>query len=55
MSKEGILSILKKTEQDYFAKLATKAKSESTLRNLSAFGGFWVLRSRLQRDSFVLK
>ena len=31
---------LKKTEQDYFARLATKAESESTLRDLSAFGGF---------------
>ena len=30
----------KKTEQAYSAKEAMKAKSESTFRNLSAFGGF---------------
>ena len=32
-----------------------KARSDSTLRNLSAFGGFSVFRSCLQRDLFVSK
>ncbi len=40
---------LKKTEQAYSAEMAMKAGSESTLRNSAVF------RSRLQRDSLVLK
>jgi hypothetical protein len=47
--------ILKKiTEQAYSAEKATKARSESTLRNFSVQYSA-VLRSRLQRDSLVLK
>ncbi len=67
-------SILKKTEPAYSAEKATKAKSESTLRNsirllstgsglelaegspsLAAVQYSAVFRSRLQRDSLVLK
>ena len=54
MSNECILSILKKDGQAYSAEKATKARSESTLRN-SADQYSAVLRSRLQRDLLVLK
>ncbi len=45
---------LKKTEQAYSAEMAMKAGSESTLRN-STVQYSAVFRSRLQRDSLVLK
>ncbi len=69
MSKECILSILIKTEQAYSAEMAMKAGSDSTFRNSiqlpSTSSGLEhiegsssqaaVFRSRLQRDSLVLK